>query len=142
MTHNVTLRRSNGPNRNGRLLRRHSRQEKLRFLLDRRNTNFLEAKQKANIEAALVVLKASADCRLGQTSGEECNRFYKPRMQAIYDEGDLIVAQLKKVDECRKVYRSTIDKKATDLTVRETIAVKACQALDLYPLDMPANAKE
>jgi ketopantoate reductase len=104
---------------------------------------YLVAKQKANIEAALVVLKAIVDCRLGHASAsEECDRFYQPRMRAIHDEADLIAAQLERVDECRKVYRSTIDKKMSDLTVRESTAVKACQALGLYPLEMPAKEKE
>jgi hypothetical protein len=104
---------------------------------------FLVAKQKATIEAALEVLKASVDCAVGRPSAEEeCGRFYKPRMQALYDEADLIKAQLEKVDECRKVYRSTIDKKTSDLTVRESTVVKACQALNLYPLEMPVEPQK
>jgi len=36
---------------------------------------------------------------------------------------------------CRVVYRNTIDKKITDLTVREEQQVRACQALGMYPPD-------
>jgi hypothetical protein len=33
---------------------------------------------------------------------------------------------------CRDVFRATIDKKTSDLTVRETQQIKGCQTLDLY----------
>jgi hypothetical protein len=36
---------------------------------------------------------------------------------------------------CRIVYRNTIDRKVTDLTVREEGQVRACRALGLYPPD-------
>jgi len=38
-----------------------------------------------------------------------------------------------KVEDCRKVYQRTIDKKTYDLTVRETELVAGCRSLDLYP---------
>ena len=47
--------------------------------------------------------------------------------------------QLEHVDECVGIYGATVDKKMSDLTVRETEQVKACQSLDLYP---PTKAKE
>jgi hypothetical protein len=65
-----------------------------------------------------------------------CDRRFKPIHDKIDAETDLVIAQLAKVDECKKTYRTTIDKKTSDLTVREATAVKACQALDLYPLNM------
>jgi membrane protein involved in colicin uptake len=34
---------------------------------------------------------------------------------------------------CALIYRNTVDKKITDLTVREEQQVRACQALGLYP---------
>jgi len=34
---------------------------------------------------------------------------------------------------CKVIYKRTIDKKAQDLTIRETELVHACQGLDLYP---------
>ena len=42
-------------------------------------------------------------------------------------------AQLKHVDDCTKAYQTTIDKKVSDLTTRESDTIKACKALDLYP---------
>jgi hypothetical protein len=41
------------------------------------------------------------------------------------------------VDSCVTVYHKTIDKKSSDLTVREIEQVKTCQALDLYPPPQP-----
>jgi hypothetical protein len=45
-------------------------------------------------------------------------------------------AQLANVDDCTRLFHQTIDKKNSDLTVRETTQIKACTDLDLYPLDM------
>jgi hypothetical protein len=45
----------------------------------------------------------------------------------------LLEQQLQHVDECVAVYHRTIDKKNSDLTVRETEAVNGCKALQLYP---------
>jgi hypothetical protein len=56
--------------------------------------------------------------------------------------GNLIVEvarqknRLEHVDACTALYHRTIDKKTSDLTVRETTLVKDCTAMDLYPLDM------
>jgi hypothetical protein len=44
--------------------------------------------------------------------------------------------QLEHVDACTALFHRTIDKKTSDLTVRETALVKECTAMDLYPLDM------
>jgi hypothetical protein len=41
--------------------------------------------------------------------------------------------QLEHVDECVGIYGATVDKKMSDLTVRETEQVKACKSLDVYP---------
>jgi hypothetical protein len=41
--------------------------------------------------------------------------------------------RLKHADECTQLYSQTIDKKTSDLTVRETELVKACQSISLYP---------
>ena len=37
------------------------------------------------------------------------------------------------VDMCTSIYRTTIDKKQSDLTTRESGQVRACQVEDLYP---------
>lgn len=42
-------------------------------------------------------------------------------------------AQLDHVDDCLKVYLSTIDKKLSDQTQREVGEIKACQSEYLYP---------
>jgi hypothetical protein len=44
--------------------------------------------------------------------------------------------QLERVDACTALFHRTIDKKTSDLTVRETTQVKECTAMGLYPLDM------
>lgn len=44
--------------------------------------------------------------------------------------------QLEHVDDCTALFHRTIDKKTSDLTVRETTQLKECTAMDLYPLDM------
>lgn len=41
--------------------------------------------------------------------------------------------QLDDVDDCLKVYRTTIDKKVSDQTQREVGQIKVCQAEHLYP---------
>jgi acetolactate synthase regulatory subunit len=46
---------------------------------------------------------------------------------------DTLNAQLEHVDDCLKIYNGTIDKKTSDMTVRETGQVKACQSITLYP---------
>jgi hypothetical protein len=42
--------------------------------------------------------------------------------------------QLAYVDDCTAIYQKTIDMKQSDLTTRQADQVKACKALDLYPL--------
>jgi TonB family protein len=42
-------------------------------------------------------------------------------------------AQMDNAETCVLIYKSTIDKRATDLTTRESEGVKACQSLNLYP---------
>ncbi|HTB13623.1 MAG TPA: hypothetical protein VK752_18730 [Bryobacteraceae bacterium] len=46
---------------------------------------------------------------------------------------DLLFTLLTSADKCATVYRQTIDKKASDLTVRETQQIDACRTLRLYP---------
>jgi hypothetical protein len=41
--------------------------------------------------------------------------------------------RLKHADECAKMYSQTIDQKTSDLPVRQTELVKACQSMSLYP---------
>jgi hypothetical protein len=41
--------------------------------------------------------------------------------------------RLTSADDCSKLFRDTIDKKRSDLTVRETDSVAGCKLLDLYP---------
>lgn len=42
-------------------------------------------------------------------------------------------ARLDHADECTAVYRKTIDQKTSDLTMRESEQIKACQSAGLYP---------
>jgi hypothetical protein len=55
----------------------------------------------------------------------------------IIAEEDRLVAfhklRLHFVDICVSIYHKTIDKKASDVTIRESELVKECQSLDLYP---------
>jgi hypothetical protein len=44
------------------------------------------------------------------------------------------------VDECLASFHKTIDKKKSDLTVRESDSVKLCQDLELYPPETCATA--
>ena len=46
---------------------------------------------------------------------------------------ELLQRQLEAVDKCVSLYRTTIDRKTSDLTVRQTELVNTCQLLDLYP---------
>ena len=48
-------------------------------------------------------------------------------------EKERLMTRMAHMDECAAVYRATIDKKTSDLTMRESQLVKACQAIDLYP---------
>ena len=41
--------------------------------------------------------------------------------------------RLQRTDECLGVFHETIDKKTTDLTVRENAAINGCKSLALYP---------
>jgi hypothetical protein len=119
---------------------------------------FLVAKEAANYARTLNAYEGAADCaemvnnpsgfRLQKIKplpdGEEffsktqdgCDSHFKPIENALLNETVLITAQLESVDACTKVFRRTIDKKTSDLTVRESKSVKICQDLDLYPLDM------
>jgi hypothetical protein len=47
---------------------------------------------------------------------------------------ELLNVQLEHVDECVIIFRRTIDKRTSLLTVRETEQVKACQSMQLYPI--------
>jgi hypothetical protein len=99
---------------------------------------FLEAKHESIGLLLLDALKAETDCIKMETH-DACESRFKPIMSKIDAEGDLVIAQLARVDECKKTYRTTIDKRTSDLTVRESTAVKACRALDLYPYKMPTE---
>jgi hypothetical protein len=48
--------------------------------------------------------------------------------------------RLEHVDECLASFHKTIDKKKSDLTVRESDSVKLCQDLELYPPETCATA--
>lgn len=102
--------------------------------------NFLEAKHESIGLLLLDALDAEANCMKVDTYGV-CHDRFKPIMSKIDAETDLVNHQLAKVDECKKTYRTTIDKRTSDLTVRESTAVKACQALDLYPYKMPPEPR-
>jgi len=49
------------------------------------------------------------------------------------EEAEAALERRKARAACRAIYRSTIDKKVNELTVREDQQVRACQALDMYP---------
>lgn len=59
------------------------------------------------------------------------------RLKAALDQGypalKIAEERLKNVDSCLAIYRTTIDLKQSDLTVRQAEQVKACQSLSLYP---------
>jgi hypothetical protein len=68
----------------------------------------------------------------------ECRLVLSKSAQAMVEEADALnVPNLKQqmdhADECAALYRSTIDKKVSDMTTRKTDNVKACKAMDLYP---------
>jgi hypothetical protein len=125
-------------------------QKKAVVLAESAEHKFLVAKIERIGLLLIETLKAENECTRKALDGsdhasanaEKCDRLYKPIHDKIDAETDLVNVQLAKVDECKKTYRTTIDKKTSDLTVREATAVKACQALALYPLDMSAKEKE
>jgi hypothetical protein len=45
----------------------------------------------------------------------------------------VLQARLQHADECVQVFHETIDAKVSDLTIRQTELVKACQSMNLYP---------
>jgi len=59
-------------------------------------------------------------------------------MEKVGEALTQLKAQLDHVDDCLKVYLSTIDKKLSDQTQREVEGIKACQSERLYP---PPRAK-
>lgn len=113
-------------------------QKKAAFPAESAEHKFLITQRDKNNQAAVDAFIAWTKC--GAT--DECDRAYEPVKRKLNAEADLINAQLPHVDECKKTYRTTIDKKTSDLTVRETTAVNACQALDLYPFKMPTQARK
>lgn len=96
---------------------------------------------KASHDYAVCSEKANDGVSKGYTL-TGCEIQYDPILQALTILADLIDSQLEHVDACTKTYRTTIDKKASELTVRETTSMKACQALRLYPLDMSAQPQK
>jgi len=52
---------------------------------------------------------------------------------ALLKQNIISEAALDDVDKCVRFYRSTIDKKQSDLTQREAGQIKSCQEEDLYP---------
>lgn len=52
---------------------------------------------------------------------------------SLYEELKHIRMLLGRVDPCVTLYRATIDKKTSDLTVRESELIAGCKGLDLYP---------
>lgn len=51
----------------------------------------------------------------------------------INAQTDLLQERLEHADACAAIYRATIDRKASNLTVRQSSQVAACNALDEYP---------
>jgi hypothetical protein len=51
----------------------------------------------------------------------------------LYNQLDSLRNRLKQVDPCLAVYHATIDKKASDLTVRQSELITGCKGLGLYP---------
>jgi hypothetical protein len=85
------------------------------------------------LNAQLVVSRAKL-AAVGKSEGEKEVIMATAEMQLHSCEAsELLVTQLEHVDSCVTIYHKTIDKRASDLTVRESEQVKACQSLDLYP---------
>jgi hypothetical protein len=55
------------------------------------------------------------------------------KLLAAQDELSVLTTKLRYVDICASVYRKTIDKKAGDMTLRDSEQVSECRSLDLYP---------
>jgi hypothetical protein len=55
------------------------------------------------------------------------------KLLAAQDELSVLTTKLRYVDTCASVYRKTIDKKAGDMTLRDSEQVNECRSLDLYP---------
>lgn len=54
-------------------------------------------------------------------------------LQKAESEIETLQARLEHADACAAVYRTTIDKRASDLTVRQADQVRMCKDLDQYP---------
>jgi hypothetical protein len=46
---------------------------------------------------------------------------------------DVLKTRLEYADQCAKVYRTTSNKKVSDVTVNESEQIKECRSSDLYP---------
>jgi hypothetical protein len=104
---------------------------------------FLAAKLK-QAESEFQKISPDTDCEQyarGSDGKVQCLKAVLAVLHEVVILKNALARQLEAVDSCTKLYRQTIDKKQSDLTVRESQAVKACTTLDLYPLDMPAPPK-
>jgi hypothetical protein len=52
---------------------------------------------------------------------------------AVLADINKLKERLELVDPCLRLYRTTIDKKVSNLTTRETEQIAACRSLDFYP---------
>jgi len=86
----------------------------------------LQFDQAAEVYKSLTGNPARACVALGKLDDEKARK----------DEYELLDRKLEHVDSCVLVYRTTINKKLSDLTVKETEQIGDCRLLALYP---PSN---
>jgi hypothetical protein len=103
-----------------------------------RNCHFDIAAASKKILVSEEGLKEGMESTCEDLKPEECHdraeallQATKARIEAI--DTSKMLENLGRVDPCLAVYKSTIDKKISDLTTRESDQIKACKALDLYP---------
>jgi hypothetical protein len=88
-----------------------------------------EGKRKAAAKAAEAKRKAAADA--AEANRKTAAEAIEAKQKAAAEAAEAAkLAKLKTA--CVTIYRATVDEKVSDLTVRETEQVKACQMLGLY----------
>ena len=76
---------------------------------------------------------STQDClaaRLADIHLVELIQSYLPGISQLLE---LLKNRLDHTDECVDTYRNTIDKKASDLTIRQADLVQSCKSVGLYP---------
>ena len=81
--------------------------------------------------------KKKTDC------ADEIGRRLKPiftKLDELSAKVDILQQRLEHADDCAALYRSTIDRAVSSLTVRQTKQVAECTALDEYPPERASAA--